>query len=488
MRKWDKKNQKENVGLDAIVAVNLPTWRIPQQITIGGIGDLLQIEIGGVSQAYVDGSLAVIDLYNIIQDTSHYWDIARIDASIARIDASLGSGTSGVSQDYVDGSISTAVYAVDSSLVTYVDAYNLIQDTSVYWDVDRIDASIARIDAYQLIQDNSIAAFEANDVTFADVSTSVALGVDAVDTSLVNYTDAQISSAVDAVDSSLVTYVDAYNILQDTSLYNLETDLDGSLLLYETKLNINSSFGLYETKTNLDSSFGLYQTNANLIVYQTIQDTSLYNVNNSLILTDTSLYNVNNSLLLTDTSLYNLEINLDSSLLDVWAKFDYVDTSLNNIWIEIDDLDSSLGLYVEKTGDTMTGDLTMTDASIIVTGNVEIDGNLVATTKSFLIKHPTKEGKKLQYGSVESPEHSVLHRGHIMNTNIIKLPKYWTSLVRKETVTVQLTPNKKLQILYVKNISKNKITIGKIGFRKIDCFYLVSGERKDIEKLQIERE
>ena len=38
--------------------------------------------------------------------------------------------------------------------------------------------------------------------------------------------------------------------------------------------------------------------------------------------------------------------------------------------------------------------------------NVQIDGQLSATTKSFDIEHPTKEGKRLHHGVLEGPEHA----------------------------------------------------------------------------------
>ncbi|GAH02308.1 unnamed protein product, partial [marine sediment metagenome] len=65
----------------------------------------------------LDASAIRIDLYNLIQDTSAYVELNQIEASIVRIDASLGLGGIGVTADYVDGSISVAVDAVDTSLV-----------------------------------------------------------------------------------------------------------------------------------------------------------------------------------------------------------------------------------------------------------------------------------------------------------------------------------------------------------------------------------
>jgi hypothetical protein len=70
---------------------------------------------------------------------------------------------------------------------------------------------------------------------------------------------------------------------------------------------------------------------------------------------------------------------------------------------------------------------------------LEVAGSFAATTKSFVIDHPTKEGMKLRYGSLEGPELGVYVRGRTQSS-IIELPDYWTGLVDEETITVNLTP------------------------------------------------
>ena len=127
--------------------------------------------------------------------------------------------------------------------------------------------------------------------------------------------------------------------------------------------------------------------------------------------------------------------------------------------------------FVNVTGDTMTGNLTIT-------------GSLLATSKSFLIPHPTKKGKKLRYGSLEGPENGVYIRGRLTNSTEIILPEYWSSLVDLKSITVQLTSIGKNQNLYVREILSNSVIIG--GSRNIDCFYTVMADRIDIDKLQVE--
>lgn len=119
--------------------------------------------------------------------------------------------------------------------------------------------------------------------------------------------------------------------------------------------------------------------------------------------------------------------------------------------------------------------------------DVSVNGLLTATTKSFTIDHPTQEGKKLRYGSLEGPENGVYVRGRLQG-NVIELPEHWTGLVHEDSITVQLTPNGKFQKLYVQEINNNKVYIknGSWFSNKIDCFYNVYGERKDVDKLEVE--
>jgi len=116
-----------------------------------------------------------------------------------------------------------------------------------------------------------------------------------------------------------------------------------------------------------------------------------------------------------------------------------------------------------------------------------VGGPLIATSKSFDIKHPTKKGQRLRYGSLEGPENGVYVRGRA-NSSKINLPDYWTGLVDEESITVNLTPIGKHQKLYVEDISNNTVTIGNDNLikKEINCFYTVYAERKDINKITVE--
>ena len=123
--------------------------------------------------------------------------------------------------------------------------------------------------------------------------------------------------------------------------------------------------------------------------------------------------------------------------------------------------------------------------SNVYTQLMNVAGKITATSKSFLIDHPTKEGKKLEHGSLEGPENGVYVRGKC-ETNIIELPDYWLGLVDEDTITVQITPLGSWQKLYVKKIEDNKVYVSKFGFGSPKFFYNVYGERKDIDKMEVE--
>jgi len=140
-------------------------------------------------------------------------------------------------------------------------------------------------------------------------------------------------------------------------------------------------------------------------------------------------------------------------------------------------------LDVDANG-TVAGTFGVTGATTL-SSTLAVTGALTATTKSFDIEHPTKEGMRLHHGSLEGPEHGVYIRGRLEG-NEIDLPDYWLGLVDEDTITVQLTPNKGFQQIYVENISDNKVYVGTQSDKPIDCFYFIQAERKDIDRMEVE--
>jgi hypothetical protein len=119
---------------------------------------------------------------------------------------------------------------------------------------------------------------------------------------------------------------------------------------------------------------------------------------------------------------------------------------------------------------------------------LEILGEISATNKSFVIDHPTKDGMKLRYGSLEGPENGVYVRGELKNSNVIEVPEHWLGLVHPDSYTVYLTPIGKYAQLYVEKIENYNVFISDANMNPIHCYYSVWAERKDIPKLVTEYE
>jgi hypothetical protein len=117
--------------------------------------------------------------------------------------------------------------------------------------------------------------------------------------------------------------------------------------------------------------------------------------------------------------------------------------------------------------------------------NLHVVGDFAATSKSFVIDHPTKSGKKLRYASLEGPEQGVYVRGRSQEA-VIDLPDYWTGLVDEESITVNLTPIGHSAAPRVESIVNNTVNVFSKEEGELDYYYTVYAERKDIEKLVVE--
>ena len=115
-------------------------------------------------------------------------------------------------------------------------------------------------------------------------------------------------------------------------------------------------------------------------------------------------------------------------------------------------------------------------------------GSIVATTKLFDIKHPTKDGYRLAHACLEGPENAVYVRGRLKNDKIILLPEYWRNLVDIDTISVQLQPIGAHQDIIVKRWDAEKIELQSKPGIPINCFYHIFAERKDVKQLITEYE
>jgi hypothetical protein len=167
----------------------------------------------------------------------------------------------------------------------------------------------------------------------------------------------------------------------------------------------------------------------------------------------------------------------DQTAAEILTAIKTVDGSGSGLDADLLDGISSASFLRSDADDTYTGNLT-------VTGNINQTGALTATSKSFDIEHPTKEGMRLHHGVLEGPEHAVYIRGK-SNSYIIELPDYWEGLVHEDTITVQLTPIGGQNDMWIENIEDNKVYINCEREMK-QYFYFIQAERKDIERFEVE--
>ena len=118
--------------------------------------------------------------------------------------------------------------------------------------------------------------------------------------------------------------------------------------------------------------------------------------------------------------------------------------------------------------------------------NFTVGGSITGNSKNFSIPHPTKEGKRLVHSCLEGPEIGVYFRGRSTSATI-EMPDYWGGLVHLDSMTVELTAIGPNQDLYVEDIADDgDVTVGSNTETALNYFYVVYGERKDLERLEVE--
>ena len=135
---------------------------------------------------------------------------------------------------------------------------------------------------------------------------------------------------------------------------------------------------------------------------------------------------------------------------------------------------------------------------ILVEANqTTVTGLLSATTKSFLIKHPTKEGMKLQYGSLESPYHGVrlTGEGEVIDGHcVIHLPNYIHGLCKQEGSQVQITNIRHGKVLWVDSIDVENdcfvvgMNRGMFDKKEYKFYWSFTAVRKDVADIVVEFE
>lgn len=161
--------------------------------------------------------------------------------------------------------------------------------------------------------------------------------------------------------------------------------------------------------------------------------------------------------------------------------------SSNSALLNIKSPISGAILYVSGSGAVGIG------TSNVGAFTLQVSGSFGATTKSFIIDHPTKAGKKLMYGSLESPYHGIRLTGRDTLKDgkcKIQLPDYIYKLILHDSVNIQLTGIKCNKTLYVDdiNIPENYFTIAYDkaifeSYKDYDFFWDFTAIRADVPEL-----
>jgi hypothetical protein len=165
------------------------------------------------------------------------------------------------------------------------------------------------------------------------------------------------------------------------------------------------------------------------------------------------------------------------------------DESTNSIrYITFEDVTSGLSTNVGISSTKLVFNPSSGNLGIGTTNptyKLHVVGSFGATTKSFIIPHPTKEGKQLQYGSLEGPELGVYVRGRSQETTI-ELPEYWTKLIDSQSITVSLTPIGNSALPRVEKVLDNVVYVFSKEEGELNYYYTVFAERCDVNKLEVE--
>jgi len=308
---------------------------------------------------------------------------------------------------------------------------------------------------YHDATDNNVKKGLVSDLPFTNnVGTVTSVGIDAG--ALIDVSNTPITTS-----GNITVSVDLSELTTSTN------DGDGDFFAVVDASNVQRKL----TKGNINISG--FNNDAGYIT--SAGNTNIYNLNGTLL---------GNRLLQQDGN----TLNFSSSGDEMFQVYKSTNTAIRTprVRFEADDAYTTvLELHSSRFSTSIVEGYDTTQSPVFT---VDGSGNLFATSKSFLIEHPSKDGFNLRHGSLEGPEHGVYVRGKLDGNNTIELPDYWNELIDKDSITVQLTPIGSHQNLYVKDIVDNKVIVANSALlsSKIKCFYFIQAERKDIDKMVVE--
>jgi hypothetical protein len=139
--------------------------------------------------------------------------------------------------------------------------------------------------------------------------------------------------------------------------------------------------------------------------------------------------------------------------------------------------------YNMKVGSLWSLQDVIIQRDVLCVGNVVSNNGIhVLSNKKnlpFDIEHPNKKGWRLRHVCIEGPEIAVYCRGKVLEDGIITFPSYWMGFVNFDDITINLTPLKTWQELYVKEIKNGGAIVANNNKNPIHADYLIVARRLD---------
>ncbi len=174
-----------------------------------------------------------------------------------------------------------------------------------------------------------------------------------------------------------------------------------------------------------------------------------------------------------------------SNRYDFVQKYDNHDNQFPDVDLDLPAQCIPYYYYNMKVGSLWSLGKIISTGNILATGEVVSNGgaHVLSSKKNlpFDIEHPNKKGWRLRHVCIEGPEIAVYCRGKVTEDGIINLPSYWKDFVNLDDITVNLTPIKTWQELYIYEINKerNQVIIKNNNSNSIDASYHIVARRLD---------
>jgi len=264
----------------------------------------------------IDASIARIDasLNDVIEATDLFYGKVYIDGSLATRDASLLL-LSNNKYDKAGGALSGLLtfasqgFQLDSVTITDVDSSGFLTGLDTHMPTSgAVQQAIAEAIVAGVTASNGLHESGGDIRLGGTLTVDTSITTSAVNRIRFNGLLSDASEATVYAESSLGYLIktqlgsNAFNSID----YAVKADVDASFALYDTKVDIDASFALYKTKVDIDASFGLYDTKVDIDASFNTIWTKLDNTDSSVLAVSNIVTGHTNELAVHDTSIGSL--------------------------------------------------------------------------------------------------------------------------------------------------------------------------------------